>query len=109
MLNITAVQMHVLRNQIGPVKAFADMIIDDCFIVRKLVVKEELATGIHFVAMPNRKNRTGVWQDIAHPINEAVRVQIENKVLDEYERVLNELAESGQSEPDYQENHNDLP
>ncbi len=77
------VTMHRSRN----VRAFVDIVLDDCFIVRGLKIIEG-AQG-HFVAMPSRKTKTGKIVDMVHPIQNETRILIENAVLDEYEAELN--------------------
>ncbi|MCP4708853.1 MAG: hypothetical protein GY869_09530, partial [Planctomycetes bacterium] len=42
----------------------------------------------YFVSMPSRKRTDGTHQDIAHPINNAMRKKIEDKVLTAYEQEL---------------------
>jgi stage V sporulation protein G len=39
-----------------------------------------------FVAMPSRRRKDGEYQDIAHPINDAARKEMERVVLAEYGR-----------------------
>ena len=98
-MNITRVQVHVM-DQPNKIKAFADIIIDDEFIVRGLAIRED-HEGFAFVTMPYKiKNETRF--DIAHPINEPCRKYIEGKVLDEYERVLNVLASHKPTNNPYQ-------
>ena len=38
--------------------------------------------------MPSRKDETGIFRDIVHPINSAVRDEIEGAILDAYERYI---------------------
>ena len=45
-----------------------------------------------FVAMPSRKRPDGQHQDLAHPINDATRKYLTERVMAEYER---ELANPG--------------
>jgi len=102
LINITKVQIHVYRPKTkSNVKAFADIIMDDAFIVRGLVVVTD-ANGTHYVNMPNRLKKNGDRRDIAHPITEKCRQLVEKTVLDEYEKVLNGMEKSdgteGQSE-----------
>lgn len=68
-------------------KAFASITFDECFVVRGLKVIDG-AQG-YFVSMPSRKRRDGTYQDIAHPINNEMRAEIETKVLDAFEKELN--------------------
>ena len=46
-----------------------------------------------FAAMPSRQDENGIFRDIVHPITAGARKQLENAVLDEYER---QLAEAGE-------------
>jgi stage V sporulation protein G len=67
-------------------KAFASITLDNCFVIRGLKIIEG-KTGT-FVAMPSRKRKDGEYQDIAHPINNEARDEMESIVLAEYRREL---------------------
>ncbi len=41
-----------------------------------------------FVAMPSRKDDTGVYRDVAHPITAEARSLLENAVLEKYNEEL---------------------
>lgn len=84
-MNITEVRI-TLRNE-EKLKAFASITFDDCFVVRGLKVIN--GSQGYFVSMPSRKRRDGSYQDIAHPINNDMRKEIEDKVLDAFENELN--------------------
>jgi len=105
-MNITRVQIHLIRGSPqNKLKAFADIIIDDEFIIKGLAIRED-AEGYSFVTMPfklrpatekdnaRRVMRQGneVREDVAHPISEDCRRYIQTKVLDAYEDVLNKIA-----------------
>ena len=63
-------------------RAYVNITIDDCFMVRGLkVIKGR--EGL-FVAMPNKKSKNGTFRDVAHPLDATTRKMIEDKVLDEY-------------------------
>lgn len=69
------------------VRAYASIVIDDCFIVKDLKV-------IHgesklFVAMPSKKMKDGSYRDTVHPLNNTTRQKIEVSVLNAYEKELN--------------------
>jgi len=38
------------------------------------------------VAMPSRRRKDGEYQDIAHPINNEARAEMERIILDEYRK-----------------------
>lgn len=91
-MDITKVQIHLIRSE-KSIRAYADIIIDDEFIVRGLVVIER-DDGVYVVYMPNRRKPDGSFTDIAHPINDKCRQYIEDTVLDEYENVLTKIENS---------------
>ncbi len=69
----------------GKIKAFASIVLDDCFVINDLRVIE--AKDGHFmVTMPSRKARNGQLRDIAHPLNTGTRKMIEERVLEEFQR-----------------------
>jgi hypothetical protein len=43
--------------------------------------------------MPSRKKKNGEFKDVAHPLNNETRRTIEEKVLAEYDRVLEERGD----------------
>jgi stage V sporulation protein G len=46
-----------------------------------------------FISMPSRKKKNGEFKDVAHPLNNETRRMIEEKVLGEYHRVLEERGD----------------
>ncbi|MBE3143812.1 MAG: septation protein SpoVG family protein [Planctomycetes bacterium] len=90
-MNITKVQVHINRNKSNSIVAWADIIIDDDFIVKGLQIRED-HEGYAFVTMPFRLKEvrgSEIRQDVAHPIKESCRRDIQTKVLDAYEETLN--------------------
>ena len=65
----------------GTLKAVASLTIDGCIAIHELKVIE---TDHLFVAMPSRKDESGNYHDIVHPINESARNLIETAVLSAY-------------------------
>ncbi len=84
MVEITEVRVS-LRND-EKLKAFVSITLNDSFVIRGLKVIRG-NTGL-FVAMPSRKRPDGQHQDLAHPINDAARKYLTDKVMAEYEREL---------------------
>jgi stage V sporulation protein G len=80
-MKVTKVRMHIEKK--GTLRAFADITLDDCFVVNGLRVIDG-RNGL-FVAMPSRKREDGSWADIAHPITSEMRQHINETVLREYE------------------------
>jgi stage V sporulation protein G len=88
-MEVTEVRINPAKG--GKVRAFASIVIDDCFIVNDLRVMEG-KEGQLFVTMPARKTRNGQMRDIAHPLNSETRRAVERKVLDEFETAVENLA-----------------
>ena len=96
-MNITEVNIN-LRDE-DKLKAFVNITFDDVFVVRGLKVIEG-KNGL-FVCMPSRKLEDGTYKDIAHPISNDFRQQLETQVIEAYRRLVAEAAvvpaEPGQS------------
>jgi stage V sporulation protein G len=73
----------------GRLKGYATMVFDECFIVRdmKIIQSDE---G-YFVSMPSRRKKDGSFKDIVHPLNAETRQLIEDKVIEEYKKVVGEV------------------
>ena len=65
----------------GTLKAVASLTIDGCIAIHEIKVIE---TDRLFVAMPSRKDESGAYHDIVHPINESARNLIETAGLSAY-------------------------
>lgn len=86
-MKITETRITIVE-ETNRLRAYANVVFDNCFMVRGLKVIEG-ERGL-FVAMPSiKKGRDRKPQDIAHPINNETRVEIEGIVLDAYEDELN--------------------
>ncbi len=85
-MEITDVRV-TLRNE-EKLKAFVNVTFDSCFVVHGLKVIK--GNNGHFVSMPSKKRKDGGYQDIAHPISNSMRYEIEQKTLDAFEKKLNE-------------------
>ena len=70
----------------GRLKGYATMVLDGCFIVRdmKIIQSDE---GF-FVSMPSRRKKDGSFKDVAHPLNVDTRQLIEDRVIEEYKKVV---------------------
>ena len=83
-----------LRNE-DKLKAFVNVTFENKFVVRGMKVIKG-ANGF-FVSMPSRKMPDGSFRDIAHPINNDFRQFIEDAILKEYYRVMEQGQEPGSS------------
>lgn len=94
MLKITDVRIHLLHKEVANLRAYASVTIDASFVVHGIKVMEA-ERGI-FVGMPRRRRDDGTTQDVCHPINQATRRYLEERVLAAYHQ---ELAHPGSTRP----------
>ncbi len=70
----------------GRLRAVVSITIDNAIAIHdiKLVQGDERM----FVAMPSRREDSGVFRDIIHPISSNVREEIEEKILNAYQTYI---------------------
>lgn len=90
-MKITDVRVRKIAKE-GKMKAIVSITIDDEFVVHDIKVIEG-EKGL-FIAMPSKKATDGEYRDIAHPINSATRENIQNIILERYEKALLEPEET---------------
>ena len=89
-MKITDVRVRKV-NSAGKMRAVVSVTFDDSFVVHDIKViegKERM-----FIAMPSRKTAEGEFKDVAHPINTALRDELQTVILEKYEEVLAEEPE----------------
>lgn len=76
----------------GNLKTIDSLTIDGCIAIHELKVIE---TDHLFIAMPCRTDTYGVSHDIAHPIGEAARHELESAIIGAYKEYIsaNETSE----------------
>ncbi len=89
-MNITDVRIRKVAKD-GKMKAVVSVTLDDEFVVHDIKVIEG-DKGL-FIAMPSRKSAEGEYKDIAHPINSSTRMQLQNIIIDAYEKALEQQPE----------------
>ena len=104
-MKITDVKVNLATHQ-DPLKAFASITLDDCFVVHDLRVIK--TADKMFVAMPSKKLpggnlRKDMYKDIVHPINQNMRKMIEESVLSKYQSVISEVQNGNGREEDSEE------
>ena len=87
---MTITEIHINLRDEDKLKAFVNITFDDVFVVRGLKIIEG-KEGL-FVCMPSRKLEDGTYKDIAHPITNEFRREIETQILDEFARLSGESA-----------------
>ena len=82
-MQITEVKVFPVKEE--KLKAFVSIVIDDCFMVNDI----KIITGRdgRFISMPSRRRKNGDFKDVAHPLNNATRREMEDRILAEYDRV----------------------
>ena len=84
-------EIHINLRDEDKLKAFVNITFEDVFVVRGLKVIEG-KDGL-FVCMPSRKLEDGTYKDIAHPITNEFRQQLETQILDEYRHMVSGSTE----------------
>ena len=79
-------QVRVFPVEEDKLKAFVSIIIDDCFVVSDIKIIE--GTNGLFISMPSKKRKNGSFRDIAHPLNNETRNQIEREIIGKYREVV---------------------
>lgn len=83
-MKITEVKVYPANE--GKLKAYATMVFDECFIVRDMKIIQS-DKGL-FVSMPSRRKKDGSFKDIVHPLNSDTRKELEDRVIEEYKKVM---------------------
>jgi len=86
-MNVTDVRIRIMEKE-GKLKAVASITIDDCLVIHDIKVIEG-DRGL-FIAMPSRKAQDGTYKDIAHPINSDTRTELQDLILNNYEKAMKE-------------------
>ena len=82
-MNITDIKIRKTFDK-GRLKGIVSITLDDIFAVHD--IKVIAGENRLFVAMPSRRDETGIFRDIVHPINAGARKCIEDEILKAYER-----------------------
>ncbi|MBI4353075.1 MAG: septation protein SpoVG family protein [Candidatus Omnitrophica bacterium] len=85
---MTTVDMEVVdvrkMTMDGNLKGRADVKIGGSFIVKGVSVVQG-KNGL-FVSMPRRANKDGNWFDIVEPVNDRIKRELQDRVLEAYDR-----------------------
>ncbi len=90
-MDITEVKVFPVAED--KLKAYVTIVLDNCFVVRDLKVIS--GTSGLFVAMPSKRRKDGSFKDIAHPLNQSTRAEMEKQILEAY---LAEVRRGGTAE-----------
>jgi stage V sporulation protein G len=87
-MKITEVKIFTVNEE--RLKAYISITIDGVFVVRDLKIIQG-TTGL-FVAMPSKKRKDGQFRDVAHPLNQETRNEIEDAIFEAYEKELKDMG-----------------
>lgn len=90
-MNITDIKIRKLLED-GRLRAIVSVTLDDTIALHDIKVIE--GTSRLFVAMPSRRDESGVFRDIVHPISVEGRNSIEQSILNEYHNHISSLPET---------------
>jgi stage V sporulation protein G len=89
-MKITEVKIFPINEE--RLKAYVSITIDNSFVVRDLKIIQG-PNGL-FVAMPSKKRKDGQFRDIAHPLNQDTRDEIEDLIFDAFEKEVRAMGDS---------------
>lgn len=92
-MKITEVKVYPVNED--RLRAYVTITFDNMFVVRDLKIING-NTGL-FVAMPSKKRKDGQFRDIAHPLNQEFREEIEKAVFDAYEKEIKAMGQTLES------------
>ena len=85
-MEVTDVRVFPVNEE--KLKAFVSIVLDRCFMVNDIKIIQGRESM--FISMPSRRKKNGEFKDVAHPLNNETRRMIEDIVIGEYHRVLEE-------------------
>lgn len=91
-MNISDIRIRKIL-QDGRLRAVVSMTVDDSLAVHDIKVVQ--GDDRLFVAMPSRKDESGVFRDIVHPISPDARGDIEKQIIAAYEEHLSAQQQGG--------------
>ena len=90
-MNITDIKIRKLLAD-GRLRAIVSITIDNTIALHDIKIIE--GPSRLFVAMPSRRDDSGIFRDIVHPISAGGRVAIEDTILTAYNNYLAEHEEN---------------
>lgn len=93
-MEITDVRIFKTRKK-GPVLAYANVILDDRFIIRGVTLLETEKNG-RFISMPARLLRAEnkrSYRDVCHPLDSEVRTELTQRIFAAYDEFIENESE----------------
>ena len=88
-MDISDIKIRKILSDDNRLKAIVSITIDDLIAIHDIKVVQ--GNERLFVAMPSRKDESGNFRDIIHPITATARQQIENSILSAYNNYMDNL------------------
>lgn len=84
---ITEVRIFKIKQR-GALLGYANVVINDCFIIRGIRILENQRTG-RFIAMPAHRlpGKRREYKDLCHPLNQEVRNLITKEIFNAYDKL----------------------
>jgi len=94
-MNITDIKIRKIIPE-GRLRAVISITVDNMVAIHdiKVVQGDERL----FVAMPSRKDESGIFRDIVHPISPEARQMIEGQILEAYTRHIEQMQAEEEAE-----------
>jgi stage V sporulation protein G len=89
-MKITEVKIYPVNEE--RLKAYVSITIENSFVIRDLKIIQG-PNGL-FVAMPSKKRKDGQFRDIAHPLNQETRDEIEDVIFEAFEKEVKAMGDS---------------
>ena len=83
-MELTVEMRAIYKNTASPLKATANIVIDDCFVIRNVKLIDN-GNGL-FMSMPSYKSRDEKWRSVCHPITSECRTVFEDALLEAYKQ-----------------------
>ncbi|MGN1113966.1 MAG: septation regulator SpoVG [Oscillospiraceae bacterium] len=84
-MNITDIKVRKIMNE-GKLRGIVSITIDDVLAIHDIKIVQ--GGERLFAAMPSRRDDSGMYRDIVHPINSQIRADLEDKILTAYKMEL---------------------
>lgn len=86
-MEITNVRIFRAKKR-GPVLAYANVILDNQFIIRGVTLLE--TEKGRFISMPSRRLRDGErhFRDVCHPLNSDIRTKLTEEIFEAYDEFI---------------------
>lgn len=94
-MNITDIKIRKVIPE-GRLRAIISVTIDDMLAVHDIKIVQGDARL--FVAMPSRKDESGIFRDIVHPISPEAREIVEHQIVDAYTRYIEQMQAEAENE-----------